>query len=162
MQWQQPRWNKRYWELAGDDGKVIATLEQPSVWKREGRVVYEGRVLTFRSVGFWQTKMAVRDDATGVDIAEYRKGSAPAITFKTSRIFYWRRKGLWRSSYSFTATDNEDVVTFTSRSSGFFRSGASVTLSSASYKYPEVPVLLTFGWWLMLLAAAQSAAAAST
>ena len=160
VQWRQPHWNKRFWELVDNGGKVIATLEHPSVWKRVYRVAFGDRILTFRSVGFWQSKIAVRDEATGVDVAEYRGVFGNALGFKTGRVFRWQRRGFWKSAYYFTAADNEDVLTF-KRAPRAFRTGAIVIISPSAFKYPEVLVLLAFGFYLMIQAAQQAAAAAA-
>ena len=110
LRWRQPNWKKRNYELHADDGRVIATLAQPSAWKRHAIVVIENRTLTIRPVGFLQNRIVARDEGTGVDVAEYQVSGKGALSFKTGRVFYWKRKSIWKSIHGFIAADNDEVV----------------------------------------------------
>jgi hypothetical protein len=155
LRWRQPNWRKRYYELHADDGRIMATLDQPSAWKRHAVVVIEGRRLAIRAVGFWQNRIVARDEATGVDVAEYKVGRKGKLTFKTGRVFHWKRKSIWKPIHAFIAADNDEVVTF-AREAKWFTMNAAVNISPNGAKYPELPVLLAFGWYLMILSAANS------
>jgi hypothetical protein len=150
LHWRQPTWKKRSYELHANDARIIATLEHPSAWKRHAIVVIEARTLTIRLVGFLQTRIAVRDEATGVDIAEYKIGRKGTLSFKTGRVFYWKRTSIWKPIHAFIAADNDEVVTF-AREAKWFTINAAVKISPNGAKYAELPVLLAFGWYLMIL-----------
>ena len=159
FRWIQPSWKRRIYELRDGDDAVIATFEYRGMWRTRATLCFEGEELEFQGRGFLKSNTAIVRGAQ--DIALYKpKSFSGEITFMTGRKFWWRRKGLFKSSCMFTTADNEDLMTF-KNTPRFFRSESSLTVSPSAEQYPETRILMALGWYLMLASAQAATAAAS-
>jgi hypothetical protein len=158
LHWAQPKWTQRRYELKAGE-QTIARFEYRGSWRPVAHAFITDQEITFRT-GFLKTDIVIMDERSGAQIAVFKRSRPAAVSFTNGRTFRWKRQGFWSPYWTFLAPDNEVLVTL-KRRSAFLRQGATVTLSSSAFKYPEVRILVTLGWYLLLAAAAQAAAAAS-
>ena len=152
LRWVQPHWKHRKYELR-DGESTIARLEQRGSWKPVVHIILDNEELTVRTRGALRPYIQIlRGD---LEIARYEQSgkSKNQITFMTGRRFRWARTGFWSSTYSFTAPDNDVLMTFKTVHR-LFRSESIVGLSTGSQKYPELRILMAFGMYLLLASAA--------
>ena len=158
LQWVQPHWKHRKYELR-DGEEVIARVEHRGSWKPRIFIILDQEELELRSRGAFRPETQImRGDQPIANFVQHG-ASKNEITFMTGRRFRWTRKGIWSPTYTFSAPDNEVLMTF-KNVNRFFRSEATVGLSPGSEKYPETRLLMAFGWYLML--ASNKAATAAT
>ena len=150
LRWVQPKWSRRCYELIDGD-QVIAKLEYRT-WKSVPYITLDNEELVIRARNFWQSKLGVMRGEQ--EIALYQRGNwgKGEVTFISGRRFVWQRKSTWSTTYMFTAADNEELITFKTVAR-LARSEAKLTLSPSSEKYPEMRILMAFGWYLMMAAA---------
>jgi hypothetical protein len=158
VRWVQPKWSARTYELRTADDTVIAKFEYRGKWRTTPVLTFEGEELTFKGRGFFKTDVAImRGDQ---EIALYKpKSFSGVITFINGSVFTWKSKGFFSGRYVIVDADNEEVMTFRSKTR-WFRSEAEVTLAANAQKYPELRILTAIGWYIMM-ASAQAATAAT-
>lgn len=161
LQWTQPKWSKRVYELRAGDA-LLATLEYPSSWKSHAHVRFGDDVFLIKPEGFFETRYTIRATADGEPIASGKNtfGSKSEVQFANGRSFKVMQKGFWRPEWQVVAPDNAVLLSQT-RAKGIFRSNAIVTLSPAAAQYPEIRMLLPLVHYLRL-GAERAAAAAAT
>jgi hypothetical protein len=160
VRWVQPNWKQREYELRDGDA-TLARLQFRGTWKETVTIFLDSEELTIASSGFWRTRYTIlRGDR---EIAVYNgEGGRKQLVFMTGRRFSWKTRSVWSSAYSFVAEDNEVLMTFRNKGR-WLRAECLVELAPSSYKYPELRLLMAFGWFLKLKQsqAAATAAAAS-
>ncbi len=113
-----------------------------------------------RSSGAWRPVVRILRGDQEIARYEHTGKNKNQIAFMTGRRFRWARTGFWSTTYSFSAPDNDVLMTFKGVHR-LFRSEAVVSLSTGSEKYPEKRILLAFGMYLLLAAARGAMTAAS-
>ena len=150
LRWIQPSAKRRAYELH-DGERTIAQLEYRG-WKQEVHIKLDQEELVVRPRGFWQAQLEImRGDQP---IAAYNAPDArKQLVFMTGRRFQWQSLNFWSTRSGFRAPDNQVLMIFKYQTR-WLRSEALVELTEGSEKYPELRVLLAFGWVLMMRAGA--------
>lgn len=158
LRWVQPNWKQREYELR-DGETTLARLKFRGTWKESVSIFLDSEELTISSSGFWRTYYTILRGER--EIAVYNgEGGRKQLVFMTGRRFSWKSKSVWSSAYSFVAEDNEVLMTFRDKAR-WLRAECLVELAPSSYKYPELRLLMAFGWFLKLKQAQAAAAGAA-
>ena len=181
--WRQTHALKQEYALrAGDE--VLATLRWQKPFGSLALAKTAERGWTFKRSGFWQPRVTARPVGSERDVATFKPEWTGGGTLTTDggRSFRWASTGFWRQQWSWRDADDAPLVQFQDRSG--LKSEARVTLSPVaaalpevaqvddlyrpvarealgppSVALPELPLLVTLGWYLLVLAAQDTAAA---
>jgi hypothetical protein len=184
--WQQPSALKNEFALrAGDE--IVATLRWQKALGSLALAETAAGSWTFKRAGFWQPRVTARPADAERDIATFKPDSwsgGGALTVEAGRVFRLVSTSFWRGEWAWQDADGAPLVRFASR--GSLKTEALVTLTPAaaalpetaqlddlyrplppeaqappSVALPELPLLVTLGWYLLVLAAQDAAAAAA-
>lgn len=165
MKWEQPNAFKEQYELhVGDE--TIATLRWRSMWGSLATAESADGCWSFKRVGFFKTRITVRQCDSEQDIAAYYPNTwsqGGTIEFPDGRK-YKASTNFWMTKVEIT--DETDSVVIRYNIGGFFRQSALVEVLPATIRLPELPWMVMLGWYLIILmhqdSAAVAAVAAST
>lgn len=181
--WRQPSGMKYEYELrAGDE--ILATLRfKSSLGTLAAAEAAEG-AWTFKRAGFWQTRITVRPRDGEREIAAFRPewtGNG-VLTLEGGRIYRWAGANFWRTHHAWQAPGDVQVVRFentaalknegrvilsaeaaalpeTAGVDELYRPVPPEALAPPSVALPELPLLVTLGWYLTVLEYRDAAAA---
>jgi hypothetical protein len=113
---------------------------------------------TFKRVGFWQTRLTVRDCGLDQDVAVFKNNTwsgGGTLEFGDGRI-YRATTNFWQTNLDFKNNQDGSLLRFHSR--GFFHFSANVDIDRAAARLPELPLLITLGWYLIVMLQQDAAA----
>lgn len=147
-------------ELQADDGEVLATISQPSIWRSMVEVEAVGNRWRFERKGFFRRRIEITSIGTGEAPAVYTyKGSKGRLEYADGRVFIWQPGNFWKSKWVWTTEDGVPLIGF--QTGGFFRLSSQMSLHP-DFEEGKAPSLLIFlGWYLIKLYHSDSAAAAA-
>jgi hypothetical protein len=156
--WTRPSARRKYDELRSGD-ETVATLQ----WKKGSLAVAEvaDARWTIKRQGFWQQGVKIRREGSDVDIARFDLGWLGGGTLDpgSGRRFRWGSANFWRSSWQWTAEDGTPLVRFAGKQRWTKMEGE-VEVEPAAADLPELPLLVTLGWYLLVMTANEEAAGA--
>ncbi len=160
LEWKQPSAMKMNYELLADD-EVVATLRFRSSFGSLATVESGDGCWTFKRLGFWQTRATVRACDSDLDIAVFhnntwRRGGTLALADGRK---YLASTNFWQTRYEITDEHEEPLIRYDI--GGFFRSSAVVELLPLSQGIPELPWMVSLGWYLAVMMHRDSASAAA-
>jgi len=150
LRWTQPKLFDRVYELhCGTD--LVANLSFKGAFGTLAEARSADGAWTFKRVGFWQTRATVRRNGDTRDLAVFehntwkgggtlRIGGGRSILVTTN---------LWQSRIDFLLA--EDHTLFSYLTEGFMRQEASLEVRPSAERMPELPWLLSFGWYLVVM-----------
>lgn len=149
---------KRRWELVTPDG-VAAGLHWPRFLSNLALAEAADGAWSFKRAGLTGSRVTVREQQWDHNLAEMalrwnRKGQLEFV----GRRFRWAPSNFWSTRWHWLADDDAPLVRFRRRSG--LRSRGEVEVTTDGHRYPELPILLTLGWYLMAEAQKDTVAAA--
>lgn len=159
LQWMQPSaWREAYELRAGED--VVATLRFRSAFGSFATAETADDCWTFKRVGFWQTRVTVRRCGASEDLAVFHNNTwsgGGTLVFPDDRR-YRASTNVWQTRYEWQTEPGEPLVRFDI--GGFFHYSAQVVIQPAALRLPQLPLLITLGWYLAVMLHQDSASVA--
>lgn len=158
LKWSQPHMTKMEYEL-GIDGKVAAVLRFRSSFGSMATAETASGSWTFKRVGFFQTKVTVRESGSDVDAAVFKNNTwnnGGSLEFLDGRT-YLASTNFWATEYEFKTEAGETLVRFR-KIGGVLHASAEVEILTASAGLQGLPILVTLGWYLAILMQQDAAA----
>ena len=149
--WTPSRTGKRAYAL-GMDGRTVATLVQPSLWRQDSVAVTATGRWRFARVGFLRQRYVIADADTGVEVAQMSRSDwtrSGTLRLPDGRQYLWRSGGFWGSKWVWLDTAARPLLRF--RQFGALRAQCAVTVEPETASEPHLALLATLGWYLMLL-----------
>jgi len=157
LRWTRPSARRRYDELRSGE-EPVATLQ----WKKGSLAVAEVATArwTFKRQGFWRQRVTVRREGSDADIAGFDLGWFGGGTLDPGggRRFRWGSANFWRSSWQWSAEDGTPLVRFVGQQRWTRLEGV-VEVEGAAAELPDLPLLVTLGWYLLVMTANEEAEA---
>jgi hypothetical protein len=158
LHWIPPQAFKREYELrAGDE--ALATLR----WKTSfGSIAFaesSDGTYSFKRCGFLRPRVTVRKPGSDENIAilSVGWGGEGTLDLTAGRRYQWRNINFWHSDWAFLDEAGELVVQFKPEPA-FFQQAAAVRIEASALSNPDLPLLVTLGWYLMVLISDDTAA----
>jgi hypothetical protein len=160
LQWIRPRFFRSEYELRSGEG-VVATLRVRG-WLQRTAIVESGDgAWTMTRTGFLRNGATIRASGSSTDVAEFRgrgwSSYGGNLTFASGATFELAIN-FWMTRLEFRNAAGMSLVTLHRR--GVCGRAADVEILPAARALPELPVLVSFGWFLFVMLE-QDAAAAS-
>jgi hypothetical protein len=161
LEWMQPSaWKMEYELRAGDE--LIATLRFRSSFGSFATAESEDGCWTFKRVGFWQIRATIRGCGSDMEIAVFKNNTwsgGGTLELPDGRKIL-ATTNLWQTSFEFKTEAGETLVRF--HIGGFVHLSATVEIQLGADGVPELPLLVTFGWYLAVMMYMDSSAVAGT
>jgi hypothetical protein len=148
LEWLHPSLFKREHELrAGDD--LYGTLR----WERTfGSLATaetaDGR-WTFKRSGFMTTEVTARPVGSEETVASLNPGWLGKGTLLAgSQAFHWTSISFWHASWGFSRPGGKPLVEFRPKFT-LLRGSTDVEVDAAAWAMPELPLLVTMGWYML-------------
>jgi hypothetical protein len=148
LQWVRPHWRRLDYELR-DGTDVVATLAFRSAWGSMANAETGDGCWTFKRLGFLQTTATIRRCGGDEDLALFRNNtwtSGGTLELPDGRR-YRAGSNFWMTGFEFTTEQGESLVRFR-RIGGVVHLSASVQILPAALEVPELPWLVTLGWYV--------------
>jgi hypothetical protein len=161
LEWVQPTWRRRAWELRSA-GTTVGTMVMPGMFRQRAVATLSTGMLVFDRVGFWQHRATV-DTEGGDHVAdfEYAWTGDGKLSMSGGQVFSWHIVNRWRGEHAWMLEGREPLVRFRQQRGWKTGTNATLIVEPAALPLPELPVLVTFGWYLWVLAAYAAAAASN-
>ena len=154
--WVQPKTTERRFELRVGD-RLVGSLAYRS---KTGTLALaesaRGR-WTFKRVGFFNTRVTVREEGTETDLAVFRPNlwGHGALVFMDRSSFAWRSKGVWRTAWELTNAANRSIIQFRpgvqdQKRRDAFKTQATVTNERDAPSGERLHILLGFGMYMLV------------
>jgi hypothetical protein len=162
LEWVQPTWRRRAWDLRSV-GKTVGTMVMPGTFRQRAVATLSTGTLVFDLVGFWQRRATVDTDG-GDHVADFKSAwtGDGKLSIAGGQVFSWYTINKWRGERAWMLDDGKPLVLFRQQRGWKMGINATLIIEPAALLLPELPILVTFGWYLWVLAAYAAAAAAST
>jgi hypothetical protein len=161
LRWEQPNaFKMEYVLFAGD--QEAATLQFRSSFGSFATARSADGCWTFKRVGFFQTRVTIRDCDTDVDLAEFHNNtwtSGGTLELADGRI-HKASTNFWQTQFEF-CNAQEEVLFQYARIGGFIHSSAQVVIQPAALTIPELPWMVILAWYLSILMHQDAAVAAA-
>jgi hypothetical protein len=159
LTWVQPHLLKSQYELRAGD-VPLATLTRRSIFGSFATGESNEGCWTFKRIGFFQTRVTIRNRGRDSDIAVFKNATWSAVG---TLEFPDRRRVLattnfWQTNLEFKTEQNMLLFTFKIR--GFIRSGATLIIEVPAAEMPELPWMVMLGWYLIIMMQEDDSAAA--
>ena len=162
LQWIRPHWRRLDYELR-DGADVVATLGFRSAWGSLANAESADGCWTFKRIGFLQTTATIRTCGGDTDLAYFRNNtwtSGGTLELPDGRRFL-AGSNFWMTGFEFTTEQGESLVRFR-RICGVIHLSASVHILPAALDVPELPWLVTLGWYVTVQMHRDAGAVAAT
>jgi hypothetical protein len=160
LQWDRTSLFKADYELKSGEA-LIATLRFRSIWGTFATAESAEGCWTFKRVGFWKTRATIRPCDSEEEIATFQNNTwseGGTLVFPDGRR-YPANTNFWQTQYEFKTEADEPLIHYHNR--GIFHSSAEVTILPKAQEVPELPWMVTLGWYLILMMQNDSATAAA-
>ncbi|MFZ2412681.1 MAG: hypothetical protein WAW16_00435 [Candidatus Cryosericum sp.] len=161
LEWVQPTWRRRAWELRST-GSTVGTMVMPGTFRQRAVATLSTGTLVFDLVGFWQRRATV-DTEAGDRVADFESAwtGDGKLSIVEGPVFAWYTINRWRGEHAWMLEGREPLVSFRQQRGWKTGINANLIVDPAALPLPELPVLVTFGWYLWVLATYAAAAASS-
>ena len=161
LEWVQPTWRRQAWELRSA-GSTVGTMVMPGMFRQRVVATLSTGTLVFDRVGFWQRRATV-DTEGGDHVAdfEYAWTGDGRLSAVGGQTFSWHLINAWRGERAWALEGKEPLVRFRQQRGWKMGINATLIVEPSALPLPELPILVTFGWYLSVLAAYAAAAAAA-
>jgi hypothetical protein len=162
LHWTQPDPFARAYQL-GAGGEILATLRWQKPWGSLARATTAAGVWTLKRDGFWHPRILVRAAGSDAEAATFRAGfgGAGILEMADGRLFFWGSTNFWQVEWIWQDAVKRPLVRFRSKH-GLRTAEATVTIEPAGRGHPDLPLLVTLGWYLLMLLALDAASAAGS
>jgi hypothetical protein len=137
---------------------LIATLKFRSLFGTLATAESGDGCFTFKRVGFWQSRAAIRACDSETDLAIFTNStwsSGGTLEFPDGRK-YKATTNFWMTRMEFKSESEEPLVGF--HYGGFFHRKAVVEITPAGQRDPNLHLLVSFGWYLAIMLSHDAAA----
>ncbi|MFQ3568424.1 MAG: hypothetical protein SNJ59_15660 [Aggregatilineales bacterium] len=152
LKWMRTGGLRNNGELRDEDGEVLATISQPSIWRRMVEVEAVGNRWRFERKGIFRQRIEISSIGTGEAPAIYiyqYPGNKGRLEYADGRVFLWRQGNFWGSKWVWTTEDGVPLIGF--KTGGFWRLSGEMSLHP-NFEEDKAPSLLVFlGWYLIML-----------
>jgi hypothetical protein len=148
LQWVRPHWRRLDYELR-DGADVVGTLAFRSAVGSLASAETADGAWTFKRVGFLQTTATIRARDEPSDLALFRNNTWTAggsLELADGRRFL-AGSNFWMTGFEFTTDGGDPLVRFR-RLTGVVHFSAAVQVLPAALAVPELPWLVTLGWYV--------------
>ena len=158
LRWTRPSMLARQYELvSGDD--IVGLLRWESMFGSLATAETSDGAWTFKRAGFMSPRVTVRRPGSETDLAVLRVGlKGDGLLHGPDRQTYqWQRTSFWRPEFAFATETGRHLVGFDPDFS-LLKHAATVKLEPEALGLPDLPLLVTLGWYLMLLLSEEASA----
>jgi hypothetical protein len=157
--WVQPKVRKQQFELQCGD-EVLAVMRWPSNWRTGAKVETAEESWSFKRQGFRQqvTIATSREDAVVPALQRSWLGKA-TLSFPDGHTYLWKRTSFWGLKRVWMTAEGMPLLSLKARS-GFLKMGSEVEIDALAATLPELPLLVTLGWYLAIMEMRDASAAA--
>ena len=167
LNWIQPKALEQTFELRGNEDLYASLIFPKSLGSLAEAEASNGK-WTFKRVGFFNVTITIREVGKETDLAVYkpkRMSYSGSLEFSNGEIFHWQSSNFWSTKFEFQDVNNNTVVAFKSgieepKLKDWFKTQARVEFSEKAKKYPELELLILFGWYLIIALQLDSSAGA--
>jgi hypothetical protein len=160
LQWGRTSLFKAEYELKSGEA-LIAGLRFRSVWGTLATAASAEGCWTFKRVGFWHTRVTIRPCDSEDQIATFQNNTwseGGTLVFPDGRR-YPANTNFWQTQYEFKTEGGAPLIHYRNR--GIFNASAEVTILPEAQEVPELPWMVTLGWYLILMMQNDSATVAA-
>lgn len=113
---------------------------------------YDGHHWTFKRGGFLRPHVTVRAQASDEDLAvlDLSWGGSGLLRMRSGARFRWDRIGFWGRRFAFTDEKGVELIGIEPKF-GFVRRTATIDISAAAARMPELGLLVALGWYVIML-----------
>ena len=155
LEWRQPQWSRRYWELNAD-GALAATVTWRGPWRRGFVARTASGVWTIRE-SLWGRRSIHRGDEEAPVASSVREGFLTlAIERADGERLMWRRES-WLGALHVLENRERFSMLRVRRTRGFVRFSGGVMLEDAARHLPDLEPLVILVWALVLAEARRHA-----
>jgi hypothetical protein len=147
---------RQYELVSGTD--VVGGLRWESMFGSLATAETADAAWTFKRAGFMSPRVTVRVPGSDSDLAVLRVGlkGDGLLHGPERRNYQWQRTSFWRSEWAFATETGRLLVGFDPDFS-LLKHAATVKLEPEALQVPDLPLLVTLGWYLMLLLSEEAA-----
>jgi hypothetical protein len=160
LKWEQPSALKMEYQLRASDD-LVASLRFKSSFGTLATGESTDGCWTFKRVGFWRTKVTIRECGSDLDLAVFKNNTwsgGGTLEFPDGRRFP-ATTNFWETQLEFKAETGESLLRF--KSGGLVHMSANVAIQPQAAAIPELPWMVMLGWYLMVMMHMESASAAA-
>ena len=160
LTWVQPRASKMEYELRAGD-IVAATLVFRSSFGSFATATSADGIWTFKRVGFFNTKVAVRALNSETDLAVFRNNTwrgGGTLEMADGRK-YPANTNFWTTQYEFTTESGEMLISY-KKIGGILHMSSATEIHPLAINIRELPWIVSLGWYLTVMMYMDSSAAA--
>jgi hypothetical protein len=158
LEWKRPHWTKNEYELCIGD-EVLARLRWEKLISPHAIAEVSGTEWLFKREGFWQTKAAIYHtegnmvEAT-IPVATIQRGMSGkgTLIFPDGREYRWVNTRFWRGEWTWFTNENVPLIHLERKR---------LVIEPMASSLPELPLLVTFGYYLLKLTERDTASAAA-
>jgi len=114
---------------------------------------------TFKREGFWHPRVTVRVAGSESNLAIFRPAWSGAGTLELSAVrrLHWSAANMWHSEWAWQESDGSPLVHVKSHQRWTKLEGM-VEIQPGAAAAPDLPLLVSLGWYLLVLLAQDTAA----
>jgi len=158
LTWIQPKAMHQFFELQLKDD-LYGTLSFPkSVGSLAEAETSDGK-WTFKRVGFFNTKITIRNYGEENDIAVFKPNlmaTSGKLEFADGKYFTWNPSNFWQTKLEFKDESGAIIVGFRSgvddaKLKDWFKTQARVEIPEKKKELKELSLLVLLGWYLIIV-----------
>jgi hypothetical protein len=160
LEWRQVKGLKRDAELKADD-RALGSITFRSELGTLATARIGNDCWTFKRVGFFQSRVEVRECGPNGAIAEFRNATwtgGGTLTMQGGRV-YKATSNWWNTKWEVQDADGRVLIRFDY--GGVFKLSAKIKVMSSARQLAELPLLIALSWYLVVMLAADSASTAA-
>ncbi len=161
LTWTQPHMMKQEYELLDGD-MLVGTLRFRSSFGTLATGECADGSWTFKRVGFWKTRVSIRQSGSENDIASFANSTwsnGGTLEFPDGRR-YPADSNFWMTRYAFNTEQEMPLVTF-EKIGGILHISSNVIIHESARHLTELPFMVMLGWYLTIMMHNDSATAAA-
>jgi hypothetical protein len=163
--WMQPKAMRRSYELRAVKS-TVGTLEFETPFGSRATARADGKVWSFKRMGFFKPRITVRAAERTEDIAVYRpkwSGSEGELNLSDGRRYNWTIANFWATRFEIRDAQGQTLISYTSGSAeaaltDLFKNQSEVAITDAGRSTADIDLLVLMGWYLIVLQREDSAA----
>ena len=162
LNWMQPHALKMEYELYAGNTVAANLLFRSSFGSFATATSLDGS-WTFKRVGFWQTKVTIRASGAETDLAFFKNNTwngGGTLEFPGGRK-YLANTNFWATQFEFTKETGEALISY-KNIGGMLHMSSCVKIHALAKDIPEMPWMVSLGWYLTVMMYMDSAAVVAT
>lgn len=151
LRWTQPSVTKMEYELRTGE-EVLSTLRFRRLFGSFATAESADGAWTFKRVGFWQNRTAVRSVGSDLEIGFFRTNAWPnggTLELPDGR-HYPASTNFWMTEYAFQTGDGHPLVVYR-KIGGLVHLSSLVELRPTAATLEEAPWIVSLGWYLTVM-----------